>query len=68
MAGGGGGCGGKSVETHVTAKAWPGLDISGPSLGLDHIPRLDHFPGLDHFPRLDQARKVDQARKITVKS
>ena len=30
----------------VTAKAGPGLDISGP--GLDHFPGPDHIPGLDN--------------------
>ena len=39
----------------VTAKAGPGLDISGPSLGLDHFPGLDHIPG--------QPWKVIQVRR-----
>ena len=29
-------------------KSRAGLDISGPSPGLDHFPDLDHIPGLGH--------------------
>ena len=45
----------------VTAKAGPCLDISGPSLGLDHFQGLDHILGLGHFPGLNSALESDPA-------
>ena len=34
-----------SCAKRVTAKAGPGLDISGSSPGLDHLPGLESDPG-----------------------
>ena len=43
----------------VTAKARPGLNISGPSPGLGHFPGLNHIPGPDHFTGLDHIPGLD---------